>query len=664
MDFFEHQEQAQKRTGRLIVLYVMAVVAVIGSVYLAMAVIFRVALAGHDAPGGQGAVSVARALWDPELFAAVAGLTTLVVLGGSGFKIASLASGGGSKVAEMLGGQPLSPLTTDPAERRLLNVVEEMALAAGTPVPPVYLMRDEPAINAFAAGFTPGDAVIGVTQGTVDNLSRDELQGVIAHEFSHILNGDMKLNIRLMGVVFGLLLIGLTGWFLLRISTQGRHRLGARDDKKGANPLPLIGLALYVIGYAGVFFGNLIKAAVSRQREYLADASAVQFTRNPEGLAGALKKIAALGAGSQLKTPRADEASHLFFGNALGLGPSQLFGLLATHPPLIERIKRLDPSFDGDLRSVASAADRAVAVTRRKPATLDDVPVIGPALGRRRFSPPGAVAAIGLIDPVEIGHAAGLRDQLSPALRDAAGDPLSASATIHALLLDRREPLRSEQWERLGQTVPGPVFGEVQRIASEVAALGADERLALAELAMPALRQMSPSQFDAFDGAVRTLIHADARVGLFEYTLYRTVVRNLAVHFGRLAPPRVRATRLEEVAGPLSLVLSKLAHAASETDPSAVSRAFEAGTAGLRERGLAVEFTRPEQVRVESLDGALAALAVASPRVKERALRACADAIAADGLATTEEVDLLRLVSESLDCPMPPLAGLRLDGRS
>ena len=233
-------------------------------------------------------------------------------------------------------------------------MVEEMAIASGLPVPPVYLLENEPGINAFAAGHTPGDAVVAVTSGTLKRLSRDELQGVIAHEFSHILNGDMRLNIRLMGVLFGILVIGLTGWMIFRSSSDVLRPPRCRDDgddRRGFNPLPLIGLALYVIGYVGVFFGNLIKAAVSRQREFLADASAVQFTRNPEGIAGALKKIGALAEGSHVQNPHAEEASHMFFGNAVG-GLGQLFGLLATHPPLVERIRRIDPSFTGDFSQV------------------------------------------------------------------------------------------------------------------------------------------------------------------------------------------------------------------------------------------------------------------------------------------------------------------------
>src|SRR5262249_695924 len=216
----------------------------------------------------------------------------------------------------MMGGHPPRPEPTVPDERKILNVVEEMAIASGTPVPPVYLLEHEDGINAFAAGSTPGDAVIGVTRGCIQNLSRDELQGVIAHEFSHILNGDMRLNIRLIGVLYGILLISMTGWIIFRSTANGSR------ERRGVNPWPLAGLALYVLGYVGVFFGNLIKAAVSRQREFLADASAVQFTRNPDGIAGALKKIGAVSEGSKLRTPEAPEASHMFFGDAVG----HLFG--------------------------------------------------------------------------------------------------------------------------------------------------------------------------------------------------------------------------------------------------------------------------------------------------------------------------------------------------
>jgi Zn-dependent protease with chaperone function len=244
----------------------------------------------------------------------------------------------------------------------LLNVVEEMALASGTPTPPVYLMDREDGINAFAAGFSPNDAVIGVTRGTATRLDRDELQGVIAHEFSHILNGDMRLNLRLMGLLHGILIIGMLGYFILRMSffSQGRRR--SRDGKDGV-PIVVIGAGLAVIGFAGTFFGNLIKAAVSRQREFLADASAVQFTRHPDGIAGALKKIGGFAQGSSIENPNAPIASHMFFGRAT----SGFNAMFATHPPLAERIRRVDPSWDGEFpenvgRADVDGASRATAL--------------------------------------------------------------------------------------------------------------------------------------------------------------------------------------------------------------------------------------------------------------------------------------------------------------
>jgi Zn-dependent protease with chaperone function len=343
--FFDNQDAARRNTARLVFLFALAVVAINGMLYA-----LAVALTGAQQDPHTGQVSVVLQWWQPELLATVSLATLAIVAAGSLYKIAQL-RGGGAVVAESLGGTLVTADTGDPDERRLLNVVEEMAIASGTPTPPVYLLRDEPGINAFAAGFTPGDAVVGVTSGCVRQLSRDELQGVIAHEFSHVLSGDMRLNIRLMGVIHGILIIGIIGFFLMRSSMFAGHGRRGRDNS--AMAMLAAGVGLMIIGFLGTFFGNLLKASVSRQREFLADASAVQFTRNPEGIAGALKKIGGYEGGSILESPNAPESSHLFFSQGLRSGLQMLF---STHPPLDARIRQLDPSWEGEARAVAAGA--------------------------------------------------------------------------------------------------------------------------------------------------------------------------------------------------------------------------------------------------------------------------------------------------------------------
>jgi Zn-dependent protease with chaperone function len=333
MDFFEHQDKARKHTKVLVLYFGIAVLCIIASVYFVSLLIFH----GYDASKGPGAPAVPFVLWDFTLFIRVVLGTLGVVLIGSLYKTYAL-SKGGSVVAESLGGRLVTLDTTDPDERKLRNVIEEMAIAAGVPVPKVYVLDEEAGINAFAAGHAPGDAAIGVTRGCMTLLNRDELQGVIGHEFSHILNGDMRLNLRVMGVIFGIVCLAVVGRVLIY----------SRGGDRGRAPLMVLGLALMVIGAIGAFFGRLIQAALSRQREFLADASAVQFTRNPAGLSGALQKIG--GAGSKVGSVHAGEASHLFFGNGLG---KPFLGAMATHPPLDERIRAIDPGWDGTFKSTS-----------------------------------------------------------------------------------------------------------------------------------------------------------------------------------------------------------------------------------------------------------------------------------------------------------------------
>ncbi|HTL28953.1 MAG TPA: M48 family metallopeptidase, partial [Tepidisphaeraceae bacterium] len=352
MNFFEHQDRARRSTTRLVFLFIFAVLAIITALNLAAYAIAR-GVGVHEGVRHLSSPTYERVqpLWsNAGMYQWVTVGTLVTILSGTLYKTVQLRKGGAA-VAQMLGGTPLIPNSGTPADRQLQNIVEEMSIASGVPVPQVYVMRNEPGINAFAAGFGPQDAVISVTQGCIDQLNRDELQGVIAHEFSHILNGDMRLNLRLIGILHGILLIALIGYFVLRSmfsssSSSSSRRSSSKDGDGGPWIALIIGLALVAIGYIGVFFGRLIQAAVSRQREFLADASAVQFTRNPSGIANALKKIAAASAGSQVDNAQALGTAHLFFASAFRVG---FVNLLATHPPLVDRIKAIDPTFDGKL---------------------------------------------------------------------------------------------------------------------------------------------------------------------------------------------------------------------------------------------------------------------------------------------------------------------------
>src|ERR1700722_10218684 len=445
MDFFERQDKARKKTKWLLIYFILAVTAMIVAIYIAAILIFSgVQAHQHRYSDEQPQFD----LWNAQLFLGVALGTIAIILTGSSYKTMSLAAGG-SAVSENMGARLVSSNSPDPDERKLLNVVEEMAIASGVPVPQVYVMDDEDGINAFAAGHKPGDATVTITRGCMKLLSRDELQGVIGHEFSHILNGDMRLNLRLMGTIFGILCLAIIGRILLQ-TIRGREK----------NPLPIIGLVLLVVGYIGVFFGRLIQAAVSRQREFLADASSVQFTRNPLGITGALKKIGGLGEnGSRLGAAHAEEVSHMFFGN----GVSEPFiGLLETHPPLTDRIRAFDPNFDGKFPMVRYDDFDEPAGGISKPKRVPMPNLFGTVLGGAILAsgddaqPPviksrHVLPNVGNPTPLHLKYAEQLRDSLPDQIKMAAREPLDSAALILALILSADENGRAAQIVEIGK---------------------------------------------------------------------------------------------------------------------------------------------------------------------------------------------------------------------
>ena len=652
MDFFAHQDRARRQTSLLVFYFGLAVVLIVLAVYLAFWVVLNAA-----ALKTRG--SAALPLWEPQLLVWVCGGTVAVIAGGTFFKILQL-RGGGAAVAGLLGGTPVLRGTQDFRQRQLLNVVEEMAIAAGVPVPAAYVLEREDGINAFAAGLTPDDAVVGVTRGCLERLSRDELQGVVAHEFSHILNGDMRLNLRLMGVLHGILIIALLGYVLFRSVLYARVGSSSRRGKEGGGRMAivLLGVALIVIGYVGVFFARLIQSAVSRQREFLADASAVQFTRNPPGLAGALKKIGALVVGSRLEEPNARAASHLFFGNALR---PAWFSWTATHPPLTERIRRLEPTFDGQL---PTAAPRPALADARPAGQAGALPGLVPGaaalpalagaapVGRVAWDPAALVAQIGAPTGAHLEFAARLRQALPAALVEAMQSPAGAQAVLYCLVLDAAPAVRRTQLAALKAAAPPDVGAEVDRLQAPVDALPAGYRIAVLDLALPALKDLPAAALAAFQQTVRQLAEADQEINLFEYALQAVLKHRLRAWLEPNASAQVEYYSLNPVRAQCRLLLSALAHlGAGEVS---AERAFSTAAAPLGTVG-ALGLVPAEQCSLAAVDQALEGLSRLAHPLRRRVLTACTQLVLADRQVQVDEAELLRAIAATLDCPMPPL---------
>lgn len=654
MDFFEAQARARKRTSRLVLLFALAVlITIIVSYTAALLFVQNFEESRSDRaevvelPRG-GVIS--SHYWRPDVLVPVALGTLTVIALGSLYKWYQFRAGG-SAVAESVGGRRVEPGTTDPAERRLMNVVEEMAIASGLPVPAVYLLDDEAAINAFAAGLTSHDAVVAVTRGTLEKLSRDELQGVVGHEFSHILNGDMRLNVRLSAIIFGILLIGLIGRTILR--GLSRTRIRSSGDRKGAGPIAVIfavGLALMIIGYVGYFFGRLIQAAVSRQREFLADASAVQFTRNPAGITGALRKIGGYALGSNINSDKGSAIGHFFFAQ----GFRSLFdGIWATHPPLPERIRAIDPRFDGAMfepTQVVDVAQESFVSAGLAPQAAPR-PAAPPPLSPA--AAPAAMARMGTISPEQISNARLLLATVAPTLRDAARLPASAPALVFGLLLSGDPAVRKKQRDLIAARAGRDALAALDHLNADLRTVGDEQRLPLFHLALPVLRGIPADQLAAFLDTLDELVHADAQVTPFEFALQKLLVHALAI--GR-APGSaiVQYQSFHAVADEISVVLSALARASTE-NPAAAQQAFALGARPLALIADRLRFVDAAAASLANLDAALDKLAAASGAIKQRTLVAAAQVVGADGRILVAEAELLRAISAALDCPMPPL---------
>lgn len=692
MNFFQHQEKARKKTGILIFLFVCAITAIFLSIHSLIS--WLISLDAHNA----GFIQV----WlNPKLFLIDTGIVFLIVGGGSLFKIACLSSLQGDGIAKQLGGRRVSPATKELRERRLLNIVEEMAIASGIHVPNVYILDGEQSINAFAAGFTPNTSVVAVTSGALTYLNRDELQGVVAHEFSHILNGDTKINLHLIGILFGLEMIVILGTVICR--SIFFVNVSSRDDEDNKGALAVIvgmflfGLSLIIIGAIGLFFSNLIRAAVSRQREFLADASAVQFTRNPNGIGKALAKIGCPRIGSNINNAKSVESCHLFIGSVFK--PGFFSSLFDSHPDLAERIRRIDPSFKGNFPSIlcevnqdtgyeennpevivpdnASANKNAAQALTNNKNLIDQIrnnsasPIenagnlpqsVLNALGGT-MAAEAIAQSIGSLQKDQLDVAETLIQTIPDEIKGFVRSPDTAEMVIYSLLMVEyfkmpradfdqavwTNPVLKKQWNLLCSELSTHDQTVFKKLLIKISSLAISSRLPVVELAIPTLKMMRKEEYRRFRNKLIELIRADNTVDLFEYSLQHYLIRNLDVFYRLVPAAQVKYTRFGAVVEPFRQALSYLAHSGND-DPEAALSAFNAAFEYFYMQS---EIVPKDQCTPGSFGSALNELAFAAPVLKQKLLTGFYYCVANDGVITESEGDLMRAVCAALDTPMP-----------
>ena len=636
MNFFESQDVARKKTFQLVILFSLAVISLITLTNILVMVVF-----GYLDSNAINTETFFDQL-DWATFTMIAAGVASIIIFGSLYKVASLSSGG-ARVAEMMDAKLIVEDSGDINKQKILNIVEEMAIASGTPVPPVYLMEED-GINAFAAGYKASDAVIGITRGAIEKLSREQLQGVIAHELSHIFNGDMRLNIRLIGILHGITIIGTIGYYILRSTGRSRSR---RSKNDGAAAILALGVGLLVIGYAGTFFGNIIKAAVSRQREFLADASAVQFTRNPDSIAGALKRIGGNTSGSLLENSNTAEISHSLFGQGINVF---LSGLFSTHPPLTERIKRIEPRWNG-----------AFDYTQEEPARSEIEPTHSDTKNKST-AVLTAVAASMDIDSItsqvgqpsaeHLNYAHTLITDIPDILKEAAHEPCGARALIYFLVLDKDPVIHKQQLQYLMAHADPGAYRETVKLSLKIKSSDEAYRLALIDMALSSLRQLSKKQYQLFKQNLDSLIKMDRKINLSEWMFQKIVCHHLDRIFTKGRLKGKENLTLNKTKNSCAILFSLLSHAGKQ---QGIEKQHAFDLANKELGGIDIQLLDKNTLNLDDLNLALEDLAQLKPLQKPRLLKACAACITADNVISAAETELFRAIAVTLDCPTPPL---------
>lgn len=636
MNFFESQERSYRNTRRLLILMSIAVAGVVSGVTLVVCLTVWLSGANTVMPGF---FPWLLANWQ---IAATTALVTVLFIGGASLWRINILRLGGGRIAFEMGGIPVGPDDRDPLRRQLHNVVQEMAIASGIPLPDIYVLEHESGINAFAAGFGVADAAVAVTRGALETLTRDELQGVIAHEFSHIFNGDMRLNIQLMGPLYGILAIGLLGRSILRGGRSGRSR------GKGAGAALALGAGLAATGYIGLFIGRLIRAGVSRQREYLADASAVQYTRQTRGIAGALKKIAGLDEGSTVRDRDAEEVSHMLFAS----GFSSIGGMLASHPPLLDRIRALEPSFDAE--QFAALETQRINLAPDSPvAGLAETVMYKPRMAdtELKVNAPDIVASIGQPTDQHIMVAQSWLAEIPDKLEVALESPEQTFVLPIVMMLHEFPDKRARQLALLTQQLGEESVRHIAMLYTELQKIRFESRLPLLELALPQIKRQPGNRIDYLCDLLEQIALTDNELQLFEYAILR-IVQSYSQAAAQPAGTRWKNLAGDKMRGAARELL-EIYCSRSNRQPEAAARALAAGMQVLRMP--AAKPLSPADNWAPAADAAIETLRSCTPKGREQVVAALVAAAACDGIINIPESELLRAFCAMLGCPVPPI---------
>lgn len=623
MDFFEHQDKARSLSTKLLLYFFIALAAILFAVNFVVYISFLFI----ESPG-----EYSRWL-DSDNSHWTFFLTLCVIFLGSFFRWRNLKRGGGDAVAQMAGARQINYDNANSKEKQYINVVEEMAIASGTPVPNIYIIDNELAINAFVAGYSASQAIICVTEGALKTFNRVELQAVVGHEFSHILNGDMRLNIKLMSLLAGILLIGEIGGFLLH-NNSARRRWKVSSERNGGNLLPL-GIALILIGYVGVFFGRLIKAGVSRQREYLADASAVQFTRNKDGIAQALYKIQQNQFGAVLKGKYGESLSHMCFGASREFSFAKM---LATHPPLEDRIKRVSPTFFTQKKYEKMVDDVSEESLQQQPQKTSE-----PLLN---MSGAQMLSSIGEVQPVHLVIAHQLYRSIPQVVRTWTHQSDGAIAFILGQVLVASPKHQQAILNQAKRQYPKACVC-LKKFWPFIKANKVELRAPVLELCIATLKKLPQEKAQEFIDVLQGWVEFDQKLEGFEWVMLVLITK-------QLAPKMIKHKKISNLAAgeqDIKLVLSTLVYANSE--PKVAAMHYQQSMKALMfNQRMPLKANQCDLPHFEQAIFKLAAL----PFIHRKSvLTYCADIILSNKVVTHFEYEKLKVVAEIFECPMPAL---------